>query len=509
MAYEYKVRAQQPSIIVAFPNIFDRSLPATGAAMNPRVFFDIEVGKRPAGRLVFELFADVTPRTCENFRCLCTGERGKSMRSGTALHFKGSCFHRIIKGFMAQGGDFTRGNGTGGESIYGEKFADENFVRRHTKAGLLSSANAGPNTNGSQFFVTFRDTPHLDGRHVVFGELVEGMAVLKLLESVATDRTDKPRMEVCVADCGEVGGLGGGSESEHAQDGGQAYSAAPAGESDSLAASSSSSSSSSSVSAPAKQPEPLKQAEEQEKEEEEEEAEEEEAAAAADSAEYKQMTPAQRRLFDIRMRMNKGRKANQQAAKAEHMRATDPTGGKKRKHEEWKEREEQRKKERGEGGDKKELAHLHMTSEDAAALQKKHRKKEKKAASFGWDVFNSDALYKAYKKRLAVLPTAAPGAGAGGGGGGAGAGASAPSEDAELQYGKATADTEAGIKRMTDELEQRRLAAQKFSRRRQEHGGSDVNYINDRNKFFNKKISRAFDKYTVEIRQSLERGTAL
>jgi cyclophilin family peptidyl-prolyl cis-trans isomerase len=171
---------------------------------NPQVYFDIQIGKRQAGRIVFELFADTSPRTVENFRSLCTGERGISPLSGHKMHYKGCPFHRIISGFMAQGGDTTRGDGTGGESIFSAKFDDENFLRKHDAAGLLSMANSGPNTNGSQFFITFRDTPHLDNRHVVFGKVVSGMDVLKVMEMVATDPNDCPRSTVFIADSGQV-----------------------------------------------------------------------------------------------------------------------------------------------------------------------------------------------------------------------------------------------------------------------------------------------------------------
>ena len=171
-------------------------------AKNPKVFFDILIGKAKAGRVVMELFADKVPRTAENFRCLCTGEKGLGA-SGKPLHYKGSTFHRIIPSFMCQGGDFTRGNGTGGESIYGAKFADEKFVRKHTGPGVLSMANAGPNTNGSQFFICTAQTPWLDGKHVVFGQVVEGLDVVKAIEKVGS-RSGATAKVVQIADCGQL-----------------------------------------------------------------------------------------------------------------------------------------------------------------------------------------------------------------------------------------------------------------------------------------------------------------
>ncbi|MEG3439055.1 peptidylprolyl isomerase [Pannus brasiliensis CCIBt3594] len=171
-------------------------------AQNPRVFFDIFIDGKNAGRVVMELFADVVPNTAENFRALCTGEKGTG-QAGKPLHYKGSFFHRIIPQFMCQGGDFTRGNGTGGESIYGNKFKDENFSLKHDRPGLLSMANAGPNTNGSQFFITTVETPWLDGKHVVFGQVVEGIEVIQAMEKVGTD-SGRTKVPVEIADCGQL-----------------------------------------------------------------------------------------------------------------------------------------------------------------------------------------------------------------------------------------------------------------------------------------------------------------
>jgi len=171
------------------------------SSITEQVFFDVSVGGEKAGRIVMGLYGKQVPDTVENFRCLCTGEKGEG-KQGKPLHFKGSSFHRIIPGFMCQGGDFTAGDGTGGESIFGEKFADENFGLKHTKPGLLSMANAGPNTNGSQFFITVKTTPHLDGKHVVFGEVVEGYdTVVKKLEKLGSS-AGSPEKPVVIDDCG-------------------------------------------------------------------------------------------------------------------------------------------------------------------------------------------------------------------------------------------------------------------------------------------------------------------
>jgi peptidyl-prolyl cis-trans isomerase A (cyclophilin A)/peptidyl-prolyl isomerase F (cyclophilin D) len=187
-------RVNEAKMLDFFSQFMPKSRP-TEAEVTTTVFFDMEIGGQPAGRVEFGLYGGVVPKTAENFRALCTGEKG--------FGYAGSPFHRIIPGFMCQGGDFTNENGTGGKSIYGNKFEDENFEIGHGGPGTLSMANAGPNTNGSQFFVCVADTSFLDGKHCVFGKVTSGMDVIQKMEAVGS-QSGQTRQPVRVAASGEL-----------------------------------------------------------------------------------------------------------------------------------------------------------------------------------------------------------------------------------------------------------------------------------------------------------------
>ncbi|MBK1693976.1 peptidylprolyl isomerase [Chromatium weissei] len=186
----FKFTALFASILFAFSA-------APALAANSKVAIDVSIDGQPAGTITFELFNDVVPKTAENFRALCTGEKGQELR------YAGSPFHRIIPEFMIQGGDFTNGNGTGGMSIYGESFADENFDLQFGAAGTLAMANAGPNTNGSQFFITVAPTPFLNGKHVVFGKVIDGMDVVRAMEAQGS-RSGRTKTAVMFESCRQL-----------------------------------------------------------------------------------------------------------------------------------------------------------------------------------------------------------------------------------------------------------------------------------------------------------------
>ncbi|XP_060192932.1 peptidyl-prolyl cis-trans isomerase CYP40-like [Lycium barbarum] len=171
---------------------------------NPRCYLDISIGGELEGRMVIELYKDIVPKTVENFRALCTGEKGIGPHTGVPLHYKGSCFHHVVRGFMLQGGDISAGNGTGGESIYGLTFEDENLKLKHERKGMLSMANSGPNTNGSQFFITASQAHILDGKNIVFGRVIRGLGMIRAIEHGKTSEDGFPALPVTIEDCGEI-----------------------------------------------------------------------------------------------------------------------------------------------------------------------------------------------------------------------------------------------------------------------------------------------------------------
>lgn len=445
---------------------------------NPQVFFDVKIGDGKANRLTFELFADTTPRTAENFRCLCTGEKGIGI-SSKPLHFKNSIFHRVIPGFMAQGGDFTRFNGTGGESIYGRTFNDENFIRKHTGPGMLSMANAGKNTNGSQFFVTFKATPHLNDKHVVFGRIVTGIEFLRQIEQAPTAKGDKPLTDIVIVGCGQIGA--GVPES------------VPLGDSLAIRPSQAALAAAAQASLP------------DEPEEKETEDDFETWASMNGCPDLAAISDMQRRLLKLKFDLSKARKANRKETKAEHVRfnsgkgkgnrdgAPSAAGG---------DADIQKlsdlKKSAKANGEDPEAYFMHETAESVQYRQEK--KDSKKPAAFGWDVFNEDAKYNAYVKRLEACKSIP------------GANEMVNLRDSEsLEFAKdpMSRPSEAAIDRMVGELTATQSRREKFSRRRPFNAAEDVTSINERNRVFNKKVKRAFDPYTAEIRQNLERGTAL
>ena len=383
---------------------------------------------------------------------------------------------------MLQGGDFTNGDGTGGRCIFDKsEFEDENFLLRHEGRGVLSMANRGKDSNGSQFFVTFASAPHLDGRHVVFGRVEaddESKAVLNALEILETGRNDVPVRDVRIEDCGVIEDAGKDDEGE---DGNEIDLDAEDNEEKKEAEGEKTKTKTKGV-----------DADEQDSDGDEEPEVDEQTLKS--NAKFSEMTSVEQRLFLLKMKMNKSRKLNRNATVEEGRRTTEK--GKKR------EKHRLRKIERDEK--KKEWAHMAngLSSDEAflmdsavkssSSAQKKEKKK-KNAENCSWDMYNSTSQFNAYDKNLKKLPKEAANVSSG---------VYDPS-----QFDRESQTTAEGVSRMANELKERKNVEKR--RKKNEYDGNDVDYINERNKVFNKKIKRVFDKYTTEIKQNLERGTAL
>jgi cyclophilin family peptidyl-prolyl cis-trans isomerase len=428
-----------------------------------KAYFDMQHGTESLGRLVMQIYDDRVPRTAANFTTL--------IQRGT---YKDSLFHRIIPDFMAQGGDFERGDGTGGTSIYGKTFADEDLSGSHERRGMLSMANAGPHTNGSQFFITFRATPHLDGKHVVFGHVEpESMGILDQLEAAATSRSNnRPVQPILITDCGLI-------EDPMAKEKAVLAETVPVEETPVLA-----------------DPEEAVPDEDEIDLEEEEEEEEDESVPLTKAQKMKQ------RLRNLKRKMNQARQLNRQAVKEEGHRVGKPS--------------RRAKKAPASSSDALERQ---SASDALQKAQTKVAQAELNEYHIN-DYHNAGGQYRNYQRNLKSLPSSKRGrAGEDTAAVAATAAVTAAALgtynplDAALHSSVGSLPEREGARRLAQDMHRRYEKRQKRNadqRLKEEMADDeDVNHINQRNKRFNQKINRTYDKSTAEIRQNLERGTAL
>ena len=473
--------------------------------MNQKVYLDIIAGTTALGRIEIELFYDITPKTAENFRGLCTGEYGTGKIHKKKLTYKGSRIHKIVENQYIQGGDIIYGNGKGGESIYGEFFKDENFKRRHACAGLLSMGNIGRNTNSSQFIITLRPCPQLDDKHVVFGQVINGMEVVREIGKIPTDANERPRVKILIFDCGDYDTrrihlredvfketiqsiledrarkekvkLLGPEEAEKykklkqksAFDIEQEY--------------------------PEEDTIKKKESEDDDSEEEEEEDEIDEAEIKKSMSNIKNEKDKEdfmKQYYLLKSKITEAKNLNNKAVIEENTNVQDVDKARKLKRQEWlQEREKTKKKLIEQGVPENKLYTLESIHRNE--LQKEQAMKKAKNETFGWDVFNNEAYYRAHKKRLRDMPF-----------------------DKELYEEQmkngidmSKIDTEERKNLLKNDIEQQQEKRNKFSRRRNFYEDQNVDYINERNRKFNQKLERFFGKDCAEIKANLERGTAI
>ena len=489
------------------------------------------------GRLEMELFANKVPRTAENFRALCTGEKGMG-GSGVPLHYKGCSFHRVIAGFMAQCGDFTHGDGTGGESIYGAHFPDENFSLRHDKKGLLSMANAGAHTNGSQFFLTFKALPHLDNRHVVFGTVKKGFDVLAVIEKCSTDAGDRPKLQVSVVDCGQIENewpvVGAGKAQAQAQ----AQAQAPTQTASSYPQKAHGAHGHKGSSHARGQDGDGDQDQDQDEARAGAPGEEEVDVAKA----TQDMSAVQKRLFLVRMRMNQGRKANKAEAELEYRRNKDSKFAERQaafEKSEGKRALAHEAKFGGAAGSSSASAHepkgnsnwgirtdgcdasLQLTLQQAERHEASEGKKSARQRAFGQDATREDGYFEKYKQLVKRLPSSGDNGASSSSSGNCGsakraleqprsvAGTVAIADD--FMYGSAESAqvSSEGLQRLAQHMQDKEDAIARNNNKKRRIDADKGPAINAKNEAFNKGAARAFDKYTLEIRQNLERGSAL
>jgi peptidyl-prolyl isomerase G (cyclophilin G) len=472
-----------------------------------KVFLDIVIGTTAIGRVIFELFTDITPKTAENFRGLCTGEYGYGRVNKKKLHYKGSRFHRIVEDQFIQGGDIVYGNGSGGESIYGEIFKDENFQRRHACAGLLSMANKGRNQNSSQFMITLKPCPHLDGKHVVFGQVIEGIEVVRQIAKVPTDANERPKIKVIIYDSGDLDTrrihliedpfketmaalyedrvrnekvkIMGPEEAEEyrkkkkpsAFDIIQNYSDEENLEN--------------------KPSESEPEDEEQENVLANHESEEEQEEEVMNTIKEKMGLEGVKKFQELKAKINEVRNLNMKAVQEEHLKSQDPEWDKKQIREDYKRSRNELKEKMLQQGIPEDKFYS-LQSINKSEIQNSKNEKKQKSATFGWDVFNTDSLFRSYKKRVKNMPFDK---------------SLYDDQIKDPQIAEQVSDERKNLLNM--DIEDQLLNRKRYSRRRAFYEDHDVTYINDRNMNFNKKLNRFFSKEAAEIKANLERGTAL
>jgi peptidyl-prolyl isomerase G (cyclophilin G) len=504
-----------------------------------KVFFDIIIGSTAVGRIIFELFKDITPKTAENFRGLCTGEYGYGKFHKRKLHYKGSRFHKIVEDQYIQGGDFVYGNGSGGESIYGEYFKDENFQRRHACAGLLSMANKGRNSNSSQFLITVKPCPHLDGKNVVFGQVVDGMDIVRQISKLPTDFNQRPKVKIFIFDCGDFDTrrihliedpfketmeailadrrkiekvkIMGPEEAEEYKKTKkksafnilQEYSSGEENEGESENKSLKNRNilkldeGDKEIDLKETGEDNLEYDEEEQiegesdQEEYDEEDEEEEENETLQIIQSKLGESGLKKYLELKSKINEVTNLNMKAVQEENKKSQDPEWERKKIKEEYKNLKQEQTQKMIESGIPEDKLYT-LNSINKCEIKSQKMLKKNKNEAFGWDVFNTDTLYRAYKKRLKNMPMD-----------------KSLYEDQMNNPGKAIEITEQRKHLLNADLEAQKQKRKVFSRRRAFYEEQDVNYINERNMNFNKKLQRFFGKEAAEIKANLERGTAL
>lgn len=447
---------------------------------NTKVFLDIIIGNKAAGRLTIELFEDITPFTSENFRGLCSGDYGKSP-SNQDLFYQDSLFFKLVPGKYVAGGDIVSNTGKSGESIYGKHFIDENFTRRHSGPGLLSTYNKGPNTNSSTFLITLGECPELDDKNIVFGQVVEGLSVLKTIEKTQTDEFQKPKFPIRIFNCGQLEDGREHIKFEEFRDQIKIYRAFEERKAQ-------------------RKEEHLQQYYELLKNSNEplNPAKSPSGSSSSQSSDNETpdlaLTPSSSlssRIQKLKSELKKAKKQNESALIQDQEHQTDPSFDKKLRKKDWLTKEQTKSEQLECLGISEDKHYLLDNIAHVGNVEKKKRKRNKRAA-FGWDVFNTDSLMKAYKKRLVKIE---------------------PDKDLiKLQNEDKNLvllnPPQEKIEKMASELEAEAEKRNKFSRRRPFYEDLDVNYINERNRVYNAKLARTYKDYAAEIKRNLERGTS-